>query len=384
MKTLFVSAARPFNAETEQSLFLAAALAARGHACRWMAPPGSGSLMRAADAGLPVTEFPGTHFGNNPLRFAAQWRALRREVRRFGPDVIYTVESPAHLLGALVRGAAAGAPGATGGRRGRPAALVRWRGSNTPLRRRPGSRALYDRDTRFVLVPCARLAEEARAAGFHTRHWRVLDGCVDGTRFCPGPAEASAWMEAGLGPGAEVVALTARLAPVKGVGIFLEALERVRRTRPRVAAVLMGEAWEGQEAAYRDGVARLGLEGAAHWLGRREDVVRWLRLARVGVVSSVGSELHSRAALEYMACGLPVAATRVGVLPEWLEGRPWARLAPPGDAAGLAEAIVELLSDPAREELGAAARAEALTRFSPARFTSEVEAVLLEAAGAGE
>jgi glycosyltransferase involved in cell wall biosynthesis len=241
---------------------------------------------------------------------------------------------------------------------------------------RPFSRRLYDGATHLVLVPCRKLVEEARAAGLQARNGAVVDGSVDLERFRPGPADPAAWAEARLDPGSEVVSLVARLAPVKGVGVFLEAFARVRREAPGAAALLLGEAWEGQAERFEADVERLGLRPSVRWLGRREDVPRWLRLARVAVVSSVGSELHSRSALEAMASGLPLAATRVGVLPEWLEGRPWARLAPPGDAPALAGAILELLASPDRAGLGAQARQEAEARFSPARMVDRVEALL--------
>ena len=85
--------------------------------------------------------------------------------------MLYTLESPAHLCGALAL------------RLGPRAALVRWRGSAVPLRKRPLSRGLYARHTRKVLVPCERLRDDAARAGFATRNWEVVDGCVDLQRF---------------------------------------------------------------------------------------------------------------------------------------------------------------------------------------------------------
>ena len=54
------------------------------------------------------------------------------------------------------------------------------------------------------------------------------------------------------------------------------------------------------------------------------------------------------------------------------------RLVPPGDAAALARAVAELAADPAdARAVGAAGRAEALTRFSPGRYREAlVRAVL--------
>lgn len=56
------------------------------------------------------------------------------------------------------------------------------------------------------------------------------------------------------------------------------------------------------------------------------------------------------AAAEAMACGLPVAGSRIGALPELLEER---ALAAPGDARGLAETIGAVLADPGAGRRGA-------------------------------
>jgi glycosyltransferase involved in cell wall biosynthesis len=77
----------------------------------------------------------------------------------------------------------------------------------------------------------------------------------------------------------------------------------------------------------------------------------------VAVVPSRSAETFGLAAAEAMAVGLPVAATRVGALPE-LVPADW--LAPAGDALSLAAVISRLhASRPARAQ--ALARARKLT-----------------------
>lgn len=368
MKILFVTSSQSFTAEMDQALQLAAGLGSRGHDIHWMTSPGAQCRSRAAAVGLPVHLFASTDFKRHPLRVLGNLSALRSVIVREGPDVVYALESQVHTLCAM---ALLGS--------GR-CALVRWRGTAQSLRGGLLSRHLYDHRTRAVLAPCFRQLERARAAGFQTRHWSVIDGSVDLDRFRPGPADPAAWRELGFPEETELVALVARLAPVKGIPVFLEALARLRERRGGAAAVILGEAWEGQEEEFHARSRALGLSRAVRWLGRRADVDRWLRLARIGVVSSLGSEMHSRAALEYMASGLPVAATRVGVLPEWLQGKAFARLVPPGDPEALASAIAELLAAPDRAGLGSMARAEATRRFSPERFLDQAESALVRAA----
>ncbi len=69
--------------------------------------------------------------------------------------------------------------------------------------------------------------------------------------------------------------------------------------------------------------------------------------AALAVVPSRSAETFGLAAAEAMAAGLPVAASRVGALPELVgeEG-----LAPPGDAGALAAAIERLRADPSAGE----------------------------------
>jgi phosphatidylinositol alpha-mannosyltransferase len=68
----------------------------------------------------------------------------------------------------------------------------------------------------------------------------------------------------------------------------------------------------------------------------------------------------NNALLEQMACGLPVVATDVGAVREYL-GDEAGLLFPPGDAGALAAGVLRLLEDgPARRRMGIAARARAL------------------------
>ncbi|MGO9265913.1 MAG: glycosyltransferase, partial [Candidatus Binataceae bacterium] len=87
------------------------------------------------------------------------------------------------------------------------------------------------------------------------------------------------------------------------------------------------------------------------------------------------------AALEAMACGLPVVASAVGGLCEVVEDGVSGMLVTPGDAAALAGALIKLAeSADDRVVMGAAARTRAVERFSMgamARGTLEVYATLL-------
>jgi glycosyltransferase involved in cell wall biosynthesis len=78
-------------------------------------------------------------------------------------------------------------------------------------------------------------------------------------------------------------------------------------------------------------------------------------------------EATSVAALESMACELPVAASRVGGLPEIVDDEVGV-LFEPGDAGSLARAVVDLLASGRLQEMGARARRRVVERWSNERL----------------
>src|SRR5439155_6738364 len=92
-------------------------------------------------------------------------------------------------------------------------------------------------------------------------------------------------------------------------------------------------------------IAELGLEDAVELLGTRYDVPAILARADAACLPSLAEGLPN-AVMEAMAAGLPVVATAVGGTPELVIPGETGLLAPPGAAAELAEALLEVLADP--------------------------------------
>jgi glycosyltransferase involved in cell wall biosynthesis len=77
------------------------------------------------------------------------------------------------------------------------------------------------------------------------------------------------------------------------------------------------------------------------------------------------AEAFGLVALEAMACGVPVVASDVGGIPDFVRPQQTGLLVKPGDAGGLRQAIALLLGDPGlRERLSRAGRAVAVEEFS--------------------
>jgi len=136
--------------------------------------------------------------------------------------------------------------------------------------------------------------------------------------------------------------LVTRLSPEKGVDVAIDAC--------RIAGMPLVIAGDGPERASL--VERAG-EGAVRFAGRVDDgeLARLRAGAAIALVPSRSGESFGLAAAEAMAAGLPLVASRVGALPELVDG---AALVPPGDASALAAAIARLAGDRQAGERGRA------------------------------
>jgi len=117
------------------------------------------------------------------------------------------------------------------------------------------------------------------------------------------------------------------------------------------------------DSKLRSLAAGLGIDGIVRWRGQivHDQLPAEYQRAQLFVLSS-RHEAQSMVTLEAAACGLPVVGTGVGVFPELAPEA--ARLAPVGDAAGLADRIAELLDDEAtRIRSGRSARERAGAEF---------------------
>jgi glycosyltransferase involved in cell wall biosynthesis len=146
--------------------------------------------------------------------------------------------------------------------------------------------------------------------------------------------------ELGVGPTQDFVVTAARLNPQKGLHVLLDAAASVLARRPGLQWFVFGEgALRGE---LEGAIGRLGLEGVVHLAGPRPDVDSELAAADLVVVTSQW-ESGPLVVLEALALGRPVVSTDVGLVPEVIDPAS-GRVVAVGDATGLAEAVVAVLS----------------------------------------
>ncbi|MCX6349081.1 MAG: glycosyltransferase family 4 protein, partial [Candidatus Aureabacteria bacterium] len=289
---------------------------------------------------------------------------LRRLLRREEIDLLHSCRPTSHLLAAL-----AAPPGVP---------LLHLRGSSRAPAAHFLNRWLYRRMTAAVIVSSGRLVRwTVDRLRMPPERVHPILAPVDLERFRPAAPDPALLRELGIPPSAPVVLMVARLAPVKGHDVLVKAMGAVSREFLEARLVLVGKPWEDQPGALLAQARSLGLEGKVICPGHRTDVPRFLSIASVGVMSSLGSEENSRGVGEYMAAARPVVATRVGVVPELVADGATGILVPPGDTGALGEAIADLLRDPAKEKrMGEAGRRRAADLFSFAAFDRRLRSVL--------
>jgi glycosyltransferase involved in cell wall biosynthesis len=283
-----------------------------------------------------------------PARDAAALLRLRKLLAGSAPDVVH-----AHGLraGALAALALAGAP------RRRSALVVTVHNAPPPAGL---AGAVYGALERIVARRADAVASVSADLAARMRRLGARDG---GRALVPAPdggappADAVAKVRAELGGAGAVrpvVLAAGRLAAQKGFGALLAAAARWQRRDPAPLLVVAGE---GPLADSLHRQARsAGL--AVRFLGHRRDIPALLACADVVVVAS-SWEGQPLIVQETLRAGRPLVATRVGGIPD-LTGEDGALLVPPGDAEGLAAAVLCVLDDPERSaKLSAAALARA-------------------------
>jgi len=179
-------------------------------------------------------------------------------------------------------------------------------------------------------------------------------------------------LRASLAPeGEKLVIHVSNFRPIKRVTAVVEVFARMRR---QVAAklVMVGDGPDRGDASRL--ASTLGIAHDVQFLGEQDQVLALLSAADVFLLPSA-QESFGLAALEAMACEVPVVASRVGGLPEVIEHGVTGFLCAPDDLDGMAHAAIRLLTDDdLRARVGEAARRAVSERFCDARIVPLYEA----------
>ena len=169
-----------------------------------------------------------------------------------------------------------------------------------------------------------------------------------------------------------------RLVPQKGFDTLIDAFARSAHGRPEWHLTILGEGEE--RVSLERSVREAGLASRIHLVGTVEEPMQIIPHADLFIMSS-RYEGFGLALVEAMAAGLPVVSFACpsgppAIIHDGVDGV----LVPAGDTQALADAIAELMDDPAlRQRLGNAASASA-RRYLPEAIAALWEALLRQVA----
>jgi L-malate glycosyltransferase len=208
------------------------------------------------------------------------------------------------------------------------------------------------------------------------RPLKVIPNFVDTQRFTPTPRPT---VREHLAPrGERILVHLSNFRSVKRAPDAVRIFAQVRAKLP-ARLLLIGDGQDRPQALHL--AQTLGVEPDVLFLGKQDDVVSLLAVSDLVLLPSE-EEAFGLAALEGMACGAPVIATRVGGVPEVVQDGKCGFLFEVGDVDGMARAAVTLLNSPARfAEFREAARRRAVEHFDAALIVPQYEAYYHEILG---
>lgn len=340
---------------------LARLLAAAGHAVRVFAPtlnlpPSERRILPSS--GVDVTRFGARKRVDDTL---ADWFELVVEEHRRDPfDILHAYFLPQAGFVAAYAGKYLGTP-----------SVVSIRGNDI-------ERAAFDpskfshvmyalQNASAVTTNASTLARKAKA--FVEREIFLIPNGIDTELFKPMARNETLAEMLGLGGKTKeersaVIGFAGELREKKGLRALLSGYAQAAKSRP-ASLLIVGEVRDGEDKKFFDEFKSANSQLPITVTGPvpHEDMPAYYALMDVLVHPSLRDGMPN-AALEAMACGLPVIATPVGGILDALEDGENGVLVNVNDAAALAGKIVELLDDPQkRAGLGQRARETVVEKF---------------------
>ncbi len=199
---------------------------------------------------------------------------------------------------------------------------------------------------------------------------QVIPNFIDTRRFKP--LKKDHFKQAVCPNGEKLLVHVSNFRPVKRATEVVEVFHRLRSEGYAAKLLLVGDGPDRAAAEHR--ARELEVIEDVRFLGKQEPVEEILSIADIFLMPS-GSETFGLAALEAMACGVPVIASNIGGLPELVVDGETGFLRPMGDIEAYTSCARQLLDDPdLLERMSEAARRRAVDVFDIDRIIPMYEA----------
>jgi glycosyltransferase involved in cell wall biosynthesis len=177
--------------------------------------------------------------------------------------------------------------------------------------------------------------------------------------------------ELGLDSATRLIGIVGRIAPIKNHRLFFDAMTHVLAHHANAHVIVAGDGDLRPEMEHY--VRELGVANRVSFLGWRHDLPQVYTDLDVVVISS-NNEGTPVSAIEAMAAGRPVVASRVGGLPDVISDSETGYLFPPGNVEQLVCAVERVLRDgETTDRLRRNARESVKHKFATERLTADID-----------
>ncbi len=358
-----------WNAAAEYCITITDALSKRGHRTIIVCEKDTPSCRKALQLNLQAE----TMLSFKPLHFISDLFTIKRAFRTIYNDVqivnVHTAQAQtifvvAKLLFNL---------------RFR---LIRTRVDSRKIKHHPLNKLSYASLSGIIVSNKADQNEVLSFVKIPSNRVKIIHAGVDINRFKPLNGKSEKRKNFLIPADALVVGNIARRSPVKGHDVFFKAAQLIHEEIKNVFFVTAGVDDTVVLEALKDMAGKAGITDKTLFLDYVDDIEGLINCLDVGVVSSVGSENHSRITLEYMACGVPVVGSDVGNVGELIDHGKTGFVIPKGDFVALADAVIKLLKGKETRELFSYnAHKLASLQFSTNSFAESTELFYTEVIG---
>lgn len=305
---------RWFNATAWYGLFLSRLLKEAGHEVLVLGLEGTDSFAKAQEWGLNPRHLDLN--ARNPIQWPGLVKQTCKIIHEFKPDIVNCHRGEGFVLWGLLKNL------------GKGYALVRTRGDQRLPRHNLPNRLLHSKLADAVITTNSAMTRHfVQEMHLDPQKISTILGGVDNNIFYPKP-ELREKMRAEFGYSQKdfVLGLVGRLDEVKGQKELIQAVADLHNQGyQHLRLLLLGFSSANSEDEVQAWIKEKDLEQYVQISGKRPDIADCMQALDLGVVPSLWSEAIARAALELMACGIPIVGNRVGVMPDLLPDKALAR-----------------------------------------------------------
>jgi len=204
-------------------------------------------------------------------------------------------------------------------------------------------RLMLRRSADLIIAVSRRMAEDLRESGFRPTMVTWIHNGVDVRQIRAACTREAVRRELGIDPDVLLIGTAGRLSAIKGQAGLLRAAARILETHPTARFLIVGDGPLGSQLTSL--ASELRLDHACHFIGPRADVFDLMAALDIFVLPSLNEGIPM-ALLEAMTLGTPVVGAAVGGIPEVIQHRVNGLLVPAADDQALADACLELASNP--------------------------------------